>query len=285
MVFLLLCSGDIETNPGPTLRSRNTQTEPDNSGQVLELLQAIDARTTELSNDIKAIKSSQIAMETKLVDIFARLESLETANNDLGAIQQELEIVKDTAERLTAQNDAVMSTLQDLEDRSRRNNVVLYGIPDERETWDQTEKKAVSVLSAALGSELSPNEIERAHRIGSFSPSKCRPVIIRFLSFKVKNQMLALRSKLKESNISISEDYSPATREVRRKLLDFAKNLPNSPEFHLRHNKLFVGKKCYVYDLQNEAITESARAVPEARASRIPHETESAAQSQKSSTT
>lgn len=208
MVFLLLCSGDIETNPGPTLRSRNTQTEPDNSGQVLELLQAIDARTTELSNDIKAIKSSQIAMETKLVDIFARLESLETANNDLGAIQQELEIVKDTAERLTAQNDAVMSTLQDLEDRSRRNNVVLYGIPDERETWDQTEKKAVSVLSAALGSELSPNEIERAHRIGSFSPSKCRPVIIRFLSFKVKNQMLALRSKLKESNISISEDYS-----------------------------------------------------------------------------
>uniref|UniRef100_A0A6M2DAG7 Putative secreted protein ovary overexpressed n=1 Tax=Rhipicephalus microplus TaxID=6941 RepID=A0A6M2DAG7_RHIMP len=71
MVILLLCSGDIESNPGPTLRSHNLETEPGDSGKVLELLQAMDARTTDLSTDNKAIKSSQIAMETKLANIFA----------------------------------------------------------------------------------------------------------------------------------------------------------------------------------------------------------------------
>lgn len=97
--------------------------------------------------------------------------------------------------------------------------------------------------------------------------------------------MLSLRSKLKESNITISEDYSLATRQERRKLVDFGKSLPNAPDFYLRHNKLFVGKKCYIYNPQDETVTESTRVVHEARARDNVPATESVAQSPKSPTT
>ena len=55
-----------------------------------------------------------------------------------------------------------------LENYSRRNNVKIFGIPekeDGKETWDESEMKAVEAIRSSLkiAEELS---VDRAHRVG-----------------------------------------------------------------------------------------------------------------------
>lgn len=98
--------------------------------------------------------------------------------------------------------------------------------------------------------------IERAHRLGSYSPDKCRPIIAKFSNYKVKEKVLSARKLLKDKDITICDDYSPATRHIRSKLISFAKQLPGKPLFHLRYNKLVVNKKQYTYDPVTDSVTE-----------------------------
>lgn len=110
------------------------------------------------------------------------------------------------------------------------------------------------ILTNALDA-LPENSIERAHRLGQLAPNKCRPIIVKFSGYK---KILSARVKLREINVTVSEDFSPATRNARRKLIEFAKNQPESPTFQLRHNKLVINKKQYVYDLATESVVELA---------------------------
>lgn len=113
-------------------------------------------------------------------------------------------------------------------------------------------------LGDALGVEIPPSDVERAHRIGTLSASKPRPIIMKFCSFKNRDKVLSARAKLKESGISVSEDFSPATREARKKLSEFAKGLPGSPKYKLRYTKLYVNQQCYVYDSLTDTVTETS---------------------------
>ncbi|XP_064462448.1 uncharacterized protein LOC135373102 [Ornithodoros turicata] len=252
-----------------TLRS-GTDSESDQLNEMFTMIKGINDRTAELvkaqadmSSDIKSIKSSQVAMESKVSDIINRLQSLQNKTKNLSTIEQDVAAVYKMTDGLVAQQASFQSRLDDLEDRSRRNNLVLRGVPDARETWDETEAKVASALTTSLGCEFPRNSIERAHRLGTFSSSKCRPVIVKFLSYKVKNMVLASRSKLKPSNIQVSEDFSSATRHARNKLFEFGKSLPNTPLFKLRYNKLFVNNTCYTYDPVADVVKELANPPPE----------------------
>lgn len=166
--------------------------------------------------------------------------------------------IRSSTAHLTSQQEMLQTRLDDLEDRSRRNNVVIHGISDSKETWNDTEEKALAALHSALGVEIPPSDVERAHRIGALSASKPRPIIMKFCSFKTRDKVLSARAKLKESGISVSEDFSPATREARKKLSEFAKGLPGSPKFKLRYTKLYVNQQCYVYDSLTDTVTETS---------------------------
>lgn len=116
----------------------------------------------------------------------------------------------------------------------------------------------VTEITSVIGS-FSPNSIHRAHRLGSFSQNRCRPIIVKFSDTKTKDKILSARSQFKEKDIGISEDFSPATRITRKKLIDFAKHLPESPQFNLRYNKLYVNKKCYMFDTSAGQVIEVER--------------------------
>lgn len=59
---------------------------------------------------------------------------------------------------------------------------------------------------------VTSNDIARAHRPESFVGGKCRPVLIKISSFKIKEWVLYLRSKMSDSCIGVSEDVSVAAR-------------------------------------------------------------------------
>lgn len=106
---------------------------------------------------------------------------------------------------------SLQSRLDEQDDRSRRNNLLFHAIPDCKETWNESEARIREVLTGVIDLP-SANDIERAHRLGAFRPGRHRPIIVKFANFKTKDKILCARKKLKEKNISVNEDFSPATR-------------------------------------------------------------------------
>lgn len=271
MLYMLFRCGDVEVNPGPHTRSGillEVDTLPDEPSEqmavLFHLLKDLQARSVqsaqsqvELVADVKSIKTGQKNIETKIGHIQKRLDALEEKTKVLDNFNTNLVEIQDSVKVLTTQHDSMESRLDELEDRSRRDNLLFYGIPDSRESWEQSEAHVKRILTNALHT-MPENSIERAHRLGPLTPNKCRPIIVKLSGYKIKDKILSARAKLREINVTVSEDFSPATRIARRKLIEFAKNLPQSPTFQLRHNKLVIKKKQYVYDMATESVVELA---------------------------
>ncbi|KAH9375047.1 hypothetical protein HPB48_018048 [Haemaphysalis longicornis] len=158
------------------------------------------------------------------------------------------------AEAVRCETDSITRRLDEFEDRSRRENLIFYGLPDSQtESWVESENKIRDVLFI-LGTPLSEGAIERAHRLGKFDHNKTRPIITKFSSFKIKDLVFSSRSTLKPSKVNITEDFCVATRKLRKKLTEFgsASGLP----FSIRYNKVYINKKCYMYVQSSDSVCE-----------------------------
>ncbi len=110
----------------------------------------------------------------------------------------------------------------DLENRSRRNNIRVTGIPEKRsETWDDSEAMVKSVLKEKLGLASEPR-IERAHRVGystkrDGSPRNARrPIVCRLYDWKEKEHILKQARIHKPSGLYVNDDVAEATMAKRR---------------------------------------------------------------------
>ena len=97
-----------------------------------------------------------------------------------------------------------------LDDYGRRSSLRIRGIPEEpRETWEQCQAKVARLLREKLG--MTP-EIERAHRLGPKDPDRGpREVIVKFLRFPDKEEILQNKGRLDNSGVTIREDFCGET--------------------------------------------------------------------------
>ena len=82
----------------------------------------------------------------------------------------------------------------------------------------------------------------------------CRPVLVTFENFKDKEDVFQASKLLRKSVISVTEDFSKKTREVRQELRKFMRHVKRTnPEkrCHLQYDKLFIDGKIFLY---NEAL-------------------------------
>jgi hypothetical protein len=139
----------------------------------------------------------------------------------------------------------------DNETRNRRNCLEFSGISqDPGETTNDIEQKILWVLQNKMN--LNPNEIkiERCHRIGQIITGKIRSVIIRFLSYKMRQLVWKNKNKLKGSNIFVSESY-PGEIKQRRRILPYLKCAQKAIGWRkafLRIDKLIIDGKIYTAD-------------------------------------
>ena len=132
----------------------------------------------------------------------------------------------------------------DLEDRSRRNNLRIYGITGTNdESWEKCEEHADQVFSQKLG--LKNIGIERANRVKRKKGDKSkkpRPIVCSLLSFKDKKLILKSANKLKGTNIFIDEDYSFETMKYRKQLWDEVKYLRSQGNIDYLNDRSIVNK-------------------------------------------
>ena len=109
----------------------------------------------------------------------------------------------------------------DLENRSRRNNLCFDGIKEEaNETWLTTEKKIKEFMSTKLNIQTDEYTIERAHRVGKQDTTgKPRSIVAKFNNYKLKESVMKNKKSLKGTNIYVREDFSQKVLAKRKELL------------------------------------------------------------------
>lgn len=221
---LLLLGGDVETNPGPDLAKLAKQ---------LELI----------ALDIKEIK------EGRLASIDAKLENL-------AVLDSKITNCMDQVSSLQKEIVALELKLDDLENRSRRSNLIFYGIEEDKNENNETLQQTINekILKDVL--QIGPITIERIHRLGRASDKKNRPVILKLLDSRDKAKVFKNCYKLKGTDISISEDFSPRVRDIRKKLWNSARaNKDAGDKVTLSYDKLIINKETYIWnDEKNDKV-------------------------------
>lgn len=93
----------------------------------------------------------------------------------------------------------------DLEQYGRRNNLRIFGVPEGvREDIDNVVLSEIKKVNV----DLEICDIDRCHRVGYKTDSKARPIIVKFTSYRKRQQVFNNKKFLKGSGITIREDLT-----------------------------------------------------------------------------
>ena len=230
VVCTLLLIGCVEPHPGPTSQSSELS-------EIKQILFSVRDSSDKVAAEMRQLRDT-------VSQLMGRITSVE---NELRCVVKDVSGVNNQVRYLE-------DKLDDLENRSRRQNIVLHGVEeDANETWDQTEEKVLSVIRDKLKIELVTEQLERSHRIGTKRPGRVRPIVCKFLSDKTKQLVLKNSNKLRGTRIYIEQDYSERVRDERRRLKDHMLEARSKGSFAiLRFKYLYVDDKRFtIDDLEN----------------------------------
>lgn len=235
---LLVC-GDIESNPGPTEK------------EMLEALLAGQAKTNEI---IEAIRSNQNVIESKISTLTERVQRMDQQLLLLNKLGNQVSEIETSVSNFEQGLSSLSRKVDDLENRSRRNNLILHGLDEVKgETGEELLTRVKDkVFQEKL--QLTAETIERCHRLGKKQENKSRPVIMRFMDYREKESVLMTAHKLKDTPFSLSEDFSFRVREIRRKLWKSAvKDKEDGAKVKLIYDKLSINSVLFGWDELNDS--------------------------------
>lgn len=222
--------------PPPTTPSTPTDTEPTNR-DLMKVLAGLTTKVDTLNDHFSELRD--------------KVRDLTRANNDM---QDTISSLIGENKQLRMKNDQLQHRLDetnfkvdDIEGRSRRNNLIFYGINDDKEKSRDPEVILRDTLTNEFGVDMENVELDRVHRIPSArSP---QPIIARFASYKQKQHTVSECRKKKHPTVRVSEDYTRRVRDVRKKLIPFLdKFRQEGKRATLVYDHLLVDGKRYNWD-------------------------------------
>ena len=100
----------------------------------------------------------------------------------------------------------IENDLEELQQYSRRTNVLIHGLEEKRD--EVTDQVAHEVFTGKLEVPLIDRDISRSHRLGKKVEGKNRPIIVRMTRYNAKKLVYDAKSKLKGSGIVITENLT-----------------------------------------------------------------------------
>lgn len=168
---------------------------------LTEQLTEIRTLLTDLKTNTDATKQSSAAALNKLNTVETKVNRLEC---DLSKAKKQ---IADLQQKLV-----------DLESYGRRSNLLFYGVSED--DTENCEEKVKWIIKNKMGIENTDSmKIERAHRMPGVKPpesTRTRPIIIRFNWYKDRETVWGKRSKLKDTNFWVNEDFPYETNQKRR---------------------------------------------------------------------
>lgn len=199
-----------------------TQMEPDSDFQTI--VKEVKTCLHEIDSKIDTLAARIDRISRKVDTHDARITTLETRVSDIEDSQQE---TRDNLSYLNKTLEAVKAKNEELEGRSRRNNIRLTGIP-ESTNIPNMELFVEGLLTELFGEHLSNMFlIERAHRTLGPRPKPGlppHPILARLLNYRDRDAVLGAareRGELIYQNnpISIYPDFTQAVQAARKEFL------------------------------------------------------------------
>lgn len=175
--------------------------------QIQKDIEVVHSVVGELQKKVDSIHNDQIKDRNTISDFVIKMEDLEKENVKLKKSNERLKTTLQEREIVQASH---ANQLNDLEQYSRRNSVIIYGIDDRnsKETPIETSTKVAGILTAKLGISVELKDIDIAHRMGRFLKDGNRPIICKFVTRFKKFEVIKSRKKLKGSPVVIKEDLT-----------------------------------------------------------------------------
>ena len=193
-------------------------------------------------DDIKGTATSALTLaqhnEQSIQTMSSRIDSLETTCAKLSVENKSINIRNDklefTCEQLSNENRQLKQHTNNLDNYSRRSNVVIRGITEpQQESNADCERAARDFFKDQL--KLSDDVVgavkfERCHRLGNRAAFR-RPAIVRFSNYKDKLIVWDAKFKLTDHRFSVSDNFSRDTEFRRRKLFAIHKKAKTMDKF------------------------------------------------------
>ena len=174
----------------------------------------IESTLSRLDADVSVLKEEAGKRDKKVNELE---KSINYTEEDVAEMQKDLYDHK-------AQLDKCKKDLLYLEAYSRRENVKIFGVPEstgsENASGPEDTKTIVyNFLEQELQIENSraKYEFQRVHRLGKPNPTSSRPIIVRFLRFTDKEEVMSeARKKLKDKDYFMYDDIPKDLYDLRK---------------------------------------------------------------------
>lgn len=227
----------------------------------------------DLLGKLTVIEDQAKERDARILNLEARLDEAQAEVHDLKQKLSEIKVfATDTKESLEftqgEQEDLVQRvtqceteqsaqwneiTQQDI--YSRRWNLIFYRIQESSD--EDCPALLRSILTERL--EIANEEVQcmsfcSVHRLGKPNRSKARPIIARFTCRADRDKVWKCRYRLKNSNISMSEDLTKQVQEIRKKVLvpamkNIKKDNPLSRATVVGDKLVVNGKRYFHYEI------------------------------------
>ena len=177
----------------------NVEGEPSNA-ELREMLIDIQINIAAILRENKSMRSEMADLKRTIQqqkdDITALKTSLEQTKKQYNEAERELA----AARKKIQEQEEEIGELYDLQDKleqyTRKNSLEIHGVPES--TYNETED-VVLKLAEALDVSVEAKDIEICHKLNRKGN---KPIIVKFISHKVKTNLYRARAKLKNVRVS-----------------------------------------------------------------------------------
>ncbi len=224
-------------SPLPAMASKTRAQESKNRSLADDLIEAL--QDDRLVDAIGKALSPLITLTIQEA-VKKQLEGLSSAVKDLKAenvrLTTQCQAIKHENTQLRKTTDEHARRLDELESYSRNDNLIFKGLPERtfseratnapsladnapvlRESYGMVEETVLEFMNVSLGVKVQPQDLAIAHRLKAGQNDKVRPVIVRFLNRKVRNEVYQAKKRLKNiagNQVYISEHLTKSASDL-----------------------------------------------------------------------
>lgn len=177
-------------------------------------------------------------------------------NKEITEIKQLLSVEKEKVQTLQKEVEELKSRNIILEKQQRNNNILVF---NSGFVQGDLLKYTITLLNNALQINITDKDINDIYRVGNKEENK--PILVKFVSFLTKKDILKNCYRLKDSNLNIAEDLSQKERAVRKVLVKHLKiEKAKDKKAHIYKDTLFVEGEAFKFSdlVRKEKDTKNA---------------------------
>ena len=193
---------------------------PDWMKILLNCFKNLDKQVKKLYILAQPNNEKHIKGEKQLLDLTESINFMTKKFDDYEKDSAEKEkLIKDLREEVSSfknEHKQLKSDVENQEQCSRRNCLLVHGIPEEQ--GESTDSIILNVINEHLEEELTEDDIERIHRVGKPKQNKRtrRPIITKFVQYNCRRRIFLIK-KIKNTGISITESLTAKRMEMLNK--------------------------------------------------------------------